>query len=145
MPGLRALSYTSDARQPLTLAQIDHLLLRSRQRNEEEGVTGVLLYSNGRFMQYIEGPETGLTKVWAIIQADPLHHHIVELALEPIAIREFDQWSMAFRAGGRHGMTQPMHLDALLSGRMSSYTKSTSHAVKALLSFWNAHRGSDAF
>jgi hypothetical protein len=38
MPGLRALSYTSDARQLLSLPQIDHLRQRARQRNEEEGV-----------------------------------------------------------------------------------------------------------
>lgn len=145
MPGLRALTYTSEAKYPLARPQIDHLLARARERNAQEGVTGVLLYSNGHFMQYLEGPELGLQKIWEIIQADPLHHRIVERSYETILLREFDQWSMAFRASGMNGMSHPMHLDALLSGRFSRNTKSNSRSIEALLAFWNEHRGGSAF
>jgi len=145
MAGLRALTYTSHARQLLSRPQIDHVLARSRERNGQEGVTGVLLYSNGHFMQYLEGPEAGVAKIWEIIRSDPLHHRIVERSYETILLREFDQWSMAFRALGTYGMSHPMHLDSLLSGRLSEITRSTSSSIKELLAFWNAHRGGDAF
>jgi Sensors of blue-light using FAD len=145
MPGIQALTYTSDARQLLSRPQIDHLLARARERNAQEGVTGVLLYSNGAFMQYLEGPEEGLSKIWHIIKTDPLHHQIVEQPREPVRVREFGEWSMAFRSGGTYGMSHPMQLDALLSGRFSENTRSSSESIGRLLAFWNKHRGTSAF
>lgn len=145
MRGIRALTYLSEARQLLSRPQLDHLLSRARERNLREGITGVLLYSNGQFMQYLEGPPDGLSRVWEIIQADPLHHRIVERSCERIAIREFEQWSMAFRASGSYGMSHPMHLDALLAGRFSENSQSKSRSITELLAFWNEFRGSDAF
>jgi hypothetical protein len=145
MAGLRALTYTSEAKELLSRQQIDHLLASARSRNEQERVTGVLLYSNGHFLQYLEGPELGLSKIWAIIQADPLHQLIVARAYETIYIREFDQWSMAFRAMEDYGMSHPMHLDSLLSGRFSENTRSTSLAIKTLLTFWKLHKGRGGF
>ena len=145
MSGLCALTYTSEAKLPLLRSQIDHILLRSRERNSIEGVTGVLLYTDGRFMQYLEGPKSGLEKVWGVIKADPLHHRIVEDKMERIWVREFEQWSMAFRAGGTYGMSHPMHLDALLSGRSNENTGSSSASIQRLLEFWNQHKGARAF
>ena len=145
MSGLHALTYTSEAKVPLLRSQIDHILLRSRERNSIEDITGVLLSTDGRFMQYLEGPKSGLEKVWSIIKADPLHHRIVEEELERIWVREFEQWSMAFRAGGTYGMSHPMHLDALLSGRSNENTGSSSASIQRLLEFWNQHKGARAF
>ncbi|MDM7942260.1 MAG: BLUF domain-containing protein [Hydrogenophaga sp.] len=145
MAGLRALTYLSEAISPLTRPQIEHLLKRAEARNGQHGVTGVLLYTNGHFIQYIEGPAEGVATIWDIIQADPLHHRIVELAHEPIREREFAQWSMAFRADGSHGMSHPTHLDALLTGRCADYGKALTGPTEKLLHFWNAHRGQSAF
>ncbi len=135
----------SEAKQLLSRQQLAHLLASARFRNEQERITGVLLYSNGRFMQYLEGPELGLSKVWEIIKSDPLHNLVVTGAQETIYLREFDQWSMAFRALGTYGMSHPMHLDSLLSGRLSENMKATSRPIKELLAFWKSHKGQDAF
>jgi Sensors of blue-light using FAD len=97
MSDLQAIVYVSAATHLLAPAEIDHLLRRARERNAEAGVTGLLLYSDGSFMQYIEGPRDELQCIYAIILKDPLHHHIEELLVEPIAAREFADWSMAYR------------------------------------------------
>jgi hypothetical protein len=141
MPALYALTYGSEARHALLPSQIDHILQRSRERNALEGVTGVLLYTNNNFMQYLEGPLPGLERIWAIIEADPLHHRIVKQAMERIWVREFEQWSMAFRTDSGLGMSHPMHLDAMLSGRASAHAGTSSAAVRQLLAFWEQHRG----
>lgn len=145
MAGLRALTYLSEAIRPLSRPQIDHLLARAQARNQEHGVTGVLLYTNGHFIQYIEGPAEGVATIWAIIKADPLHHRIVEHAHESIREREFAEWSMAFRSEGAHGMSHPSHLDALLSGRFIDYGRALTGPIELLLRFWNSHRGQSAF
>lgn len=145
MAGLFALTYTSEAVAFLSRPQIEHLLSRAQARNTEHDVTGVLLYANGHFIQYIEGPPAGVSTIWEIIKADPLHHRIVEHTYEPIRQREFAEWSMAFRADGSYGMSHPMHLDALLSGRSFDYGRVATKPVEMLLHFWNLHRGRSAF
>ncbi len=145
MSGLYALTYTSEARLPLLRSQIDHILLRSRERNPIQGVTGVLLYSDGKFMQYLEGPKPGLEEIFGIIKADSLHHRIVEEELERIWVREFEQWSMAFRSGGTYGMSHPMQLDALLSGRLIENMGSSSTSIQRIFEFWTQCKGLRAF
>lgn len=140
MAGLFALTYTSEARGSLSRPQIEHLLSRAQARSVEQHVTGVLLYANGHFFQYIEGPAAGVSTIWEIIKADPLHHRIVEHTHEPIRQRDFAEWSMAFRADGSHGMSHPMHLDALLSGRSFAYGRAVTRPVEMLLHSWHLAR-----
>lgn len=60
MNDLQSLVYVSTASHHLSDAEISHLLGRARARNAHELVTGVLLYSHGNFMQYLEGPRAGM-------------------------------------------------------------------------------------
>ena len=98
MTDLHALVYVSRAAHVLSLSELDRLLVRAQARNRESGVTGVLLYSNLQFMQYLEGPGEAMAKIYGIIKADRQHHGIIELQRERIFVREFPEWSMAFRS-----------------------------------------------
>lgn len=95
--------------------QLGTLLRKARERNQREGVTGVLLYADGTFLQYIEGPAQGLLRVYEAILRDPLHHHIFEMLREPLAQREFGQWAMGYRGTARvDGTTDDAGLTRLL-------------------------------
>jgi hypothetical protein len=94
---LHTITYTSSAVAAPSAEEIDHLLRKARSRNEQELVTGVLLYADGTFLQYLEGPLAGLERVYAAILRDPLHHQIFEMIREPIERREFDEWTMGYR------------------------------------------------
>lgn len=94
---LRALAYISTATHIPSASEIDHLLDRARQRNLSEGVTGMLLYSHGRFMQVIEGPSDGVDRVFEAILADGLHTDVIELLDDAIRKRDFEGWAMAYR------------------------------------------------
>lgn len=96
MNALHAIVYVSSAVRLLEQADIDHLLHRARARNATEGITGLLLYRDGAFMQYIEGPRAPLMKVYASILADRLHHHVTQLLDEGIDAREFAGWAMGY-------------------------------------------------
>lgn len=101
MQDIHAIVYWSSAVRLLEETEIVRIIERARHRNAAEGITGVLLYSDGNFMQYIEGPYEPLTRVYQSIKDSPLHKNVIELYSSAVAAREFAQWSMAYRIAGR--------------------------------------------
>lgn len=93
---LHAIAYASTAARDLTEADLDGVVEESRRLNAAAGVTGVLLYCDGNFMQYIEGPADAVAQAFARIRASRWHYQVNELMDQPIAEREFAQWSMGF-------------------------------------------------
>ncbi|MEY2892979.1 MAG: hypothetical protein RJA98_2887 [Pseudomonadota bacterium] len=136
MAPLHALVYVSTARHRLSLDEIDHLLERARVRNERVGVTGVLLYNDGNFMQYLEGPAAGMAEVYAAIQRDALHSGLIELQRDTPPHREFQEWSMGFRASSAIQMPDDPRADRILAERLQlqGAPRSLSHAL--LNRFW---------
>jgi hypothetical protein len=132
-PGLWSLTYTSAALRLPSQAELERLMVRARARNRRESITGVLLYYNGSFLQCIEGPEPSLQRVYAAICADPLHHRISELVREPIARREFQEWSMAlcFISGDLRAPG-----DERLLARLSPTEADTSASRRLASAFW---------
>ena len=100
---LDSLVYVSSAVRLLSLGEITYLLKRARERNSEYGITGVLLYDGGNFMQYLEGPEASLDVIYRIIQADGQHTGIILLSREAIEERQFGDWSMGFQTSEFEG------------------------------------------
>ena len=137
MADLQALVYVSSATRLLSADELKHLLERARERNAREKVTGVLLYSNGKFMQYLEGPPAGLNKVYEVIKADPQHEGIIELVHEPISSREFSDWAMAFRDICAFGAASPPGIDDALSAKRPAGARADSAARILLTKFWN--------
>jgi hypothetical protein len=140
MNDLQALVYVSTASHHLSEAEISHLLDRARERNAKEQVTGVLLYSHGNFMQYLEGPCAGVARVYEHIVADGLHHGIIELVREPIPTREFSDWTMAFRSISAFGMSSPDTFDKLFIAKIDPAVAARSMTHSLLLKFWNKGR-----
>jgi hypothetical protein len=95
---LRSIVYLSTAVGPLSAEQLEDLLLDARDHNVETSTTGVLLYSEGTFMQCFEGTEEGMRVTYDRIIASGLHKDIVELANGPIAKRNFGNWLMGYAA-----------------------------------------------
>jgi hypothetical protein len=59
--------------------ELIQLLETSRQNNAKIGVTGMLLYKDGNFMQLIEGPEEAVRALHAKISIDPRHRGLMTL------------------------------------------------------------------
>ncbi|MEO8937340.1 MAG: BLUF domain-containing protein [Burkholderiaceae bacterium] len=73
-----------------------YLLAQARERNEFEGITGLLLYDRGHFYQWIEGEAPSLAPVWDSIRRDWRHTDIEVLADREIPFRLFTEWTMQF-------------------------------------------------
>ena len=93
---MHAIAYVSAASWNLLDEQVQHIVAESRRRNALNGITGVLLYCDGNFMQYIEGEEEAVIETFARIRASECHYQVNELMNQPILEREFADWSMGF-------------------------------------------------
>lgn len=88
---------TSTASADFSRAELMTLLNGSVARNTQAGITGLLLYKDGCFMQALEGDEASLVRLFSKISRDPRHHHVIPLIHEQITQRNFPSSAMAFR------------------------------------------------
>lgn len=93
---LATLCYVSSAVAPLSADYLEALLRQSRDRNAANEVTGALLYCDGNFIQYLEGPTAGMAPIWASIRKDPRHSGVIVLFEDTTGERLFPMWSMAY-------------------------------------------------
>ena len=73
---------------------IDTILAQSRHYNPGCGITGILCYGGGIFLQAIEGGRTAVSELYGHIQKDVRHKDVVLLHYEEIAERRFGGWTM---------------------------------------------------
>ena len=73
---------------------IESILHQSRDHNPSTGVTGVLCYGGGIFLQALEGGRMAINALYGHIQRDPRHKDVVLLQYEEISERRFSGWTM---------------------------------------------------
>lgn len=82
------------------------ILDKSKTSNLAHGITGMLLYLEGRFlsevegrfMQVLEGSEQDVKYIFDRIKTDPRHHNIIVLKQSTAYQRNFENWSMGFKS-----------------------------------------------
>jgi hypothetical protein len=92
------LIYISTAKRLLTEQELMDILATSRDNNERNNLTGVLLYSEGTFIQLLEGEHEPLNITYEAILHDERHKNIIKLTEGVIEERSFPDWTMGFRA-----------------------------------------------
>jgi hypothetical protein len=90
------LIYSSEARPGLEAPELEEMLAESRIRNQAHGITGVLLFVDGAFLQILEGEKDDVASLMERIQRDPRHHGIKVFYEQEVDERAFASWSMAF-------------------------------------------------
>ncbi len=94
---LSQLCYVSTAVVPFETQALSELLQQARAANEAQGLTGILLYSRGHFMQLLEGEPTAVWALFKKIEIDPRHHRVMTMFRQSVEERDFASWSMAYR------------------------------------------------
>ena len=94
---LNHLLYVSEATRPMSDADLDALLATARHFNQEHGITGVLFYRGGQFLQLLEGDASQLRELYQRIERDPRHLAVEKLLDRPVDQRFFPDWSMALQ------------------------------------------------
>ena len=140
MPELRSIIYVSTAVSLFTDQQLEALLIEARRLNLESGVTGVLLYCDGNFMQCLEGPPDSLQITYNRILASRRHTNVVQLLDRRIEARSFADWQMGFAEPTR---SELLSLTTARWQEMSAgphISASISPGLALLRSFWQRMR-----
>lgn len=90
------LIYRSWAREEPTDVALKELLIQARAFNESRRISGILLYSEGQYVQIIEGEKDEVEALYRRISGDLRHTDVLTLAAGPIARRMFPDWTMGF-------------------------------------------------
>src|SRR5271169_5023661 len=90
------LIYSSEAAPGLAAAGLEEMLAESRVRNRVYGITGVLLFVEGAFLQILEGEKEDVLGLMERIERDPRHHDLKVFYEEEVGERAFPSWSMAY-------------------------------------------------
>jgi hypothetical protein len=127
---MHAIAYVSSASWNLLDEQLDRIVSESRRLNALHGVTGVLLYCDGNFMQYLEGDREAVVETFARIRASESHYQVNELMNQSIVEREFSEWPLAYFTPG------PDEFVTLVAARWKG-TAQTGPGATLLRSFWS--------
>ena len=66
----------------------------ARRYNEQQGITGILCYGNGQFLQCIEGEKAKVLALQQRIFSDKRHKSVKILLLQKVNSRSFFDWRM---------------------------------------------------
>ena len=73
---------------------IESILAQARQHNPQSGITGILCYGGGIFLQAIEGGRMQVSALFGTILKDVRHKDVALLHYEEILERRFGGWTM---------------------------------------------------
>lgn len=136
---LERIMYLSRARHRMTKGELADLLAGARIRNEQHGISGLLIYDAGYFAQVLEGPKSSIEKLLANIAKAPRHDEYTLVSEGSVEGRFFEGWAMdwanlEFMDDSQHKGLRGMLATGAITDRSVVYG--------ALLAFVNEHRRS---
>lgn len=86
---LHRLVYMSTAVGVLRAEELDRIYLRAKTVNARAGITGLLLFYEGMFLQALEGPAAGVMSLAERLRKDRRHSGMITLESQTIEQRAF--------------------------------------------------------
>lgn len=131
------LSYISETYAPMTDADLQEILEKSRRNNKESGITGLLLYRPPLFIQLLEGPKEAVLATYERIKKDPRHGSISGLIQGDTKTRSFENWQMGFKTPKDSEIRQIEGFSDFLesSWTLSELTDNPTRSHRLLMSF----------
>jgi hypothetical protein len=121
--------------------ELRELLDQAQQRNARQELTGLLVFSQGCFVQWLEGAPEALDPVRESIQHDPRHTDVRTLYAPPHAQRLFPGWSMQLAvADGQAAKVDALPLPLPLLGTVAPAAHRGDAAAQFIegIAFWKA-------
>jgi Sensors of blue-light using FAD len=100
------LIYLSRATKVFNSNDLTGILTSSRFKNELLGISGMLLYHDGSFLQILEGEEASVEALYRRIHLDVRHSDCEILSRSYIDRRSFGEWKMGFVNTNRYRNTE---------------------------------------
>ncbi|MEO1614726.1 MAG: BLUF domain-containing protein [Planctomycetota bacterium] len=91
---LYQLIYASKTKPGTTMESYLEILRKSRLNNRRNGLTGMLAFGDGCFLQILEGDRRTVWRTFSKISNDPRHRDIELIDFSAATERLFGEWSM---------------------------------------------------
>lgn len=91
-----AICYVSTASPNLYDSQIKDILQFSRDKNNHNQITGILLYSQGNFFQVLEGEKEHVSTLFNTIKKDDRHYDVMTIFRKEVAQPVFNEYEADF-------------------------------------------------
>ncbi len=88
--------YSSESTIPMQSDDLEELLKQARSRNGLQGISGALVYTDGMFLQILEGERVKVLALMASILKDVRHENVTILREGEIPSARFGSWGMAY-------------------------------------------------
>jgi hypothetical protein len=88
--------YSSQATRPLSLEELEEILVDARAGNEARHITGALVYVDGVFVQILEGEKDAVLGLMRSIGGDTRHASVKVFHEAEVESPTFGSWRMAF-------------------------------------------------
>ncbi len=95
---MQSILYISESKIEPANAQdeVERILKTAYAWNRSVGITGALMFTGSHFAQVIEGEDAILSQLMGSIARDSRHAQVNVVAREPLSVRRFPDWSMAY-------------------------------------------------
>ena len=107
--------YSSQAKQPMTSVELEAILDDARRGNIERGITGVLVYKDGVFLQILEGERGEVEEVMRNIASDSRHGGVKTFFADVALARSFESWHMAYLSPSAEELARWASLEGTVS------------------------------
>ena len=116
------------------------LLEVARKENERLGVTGMLLYQEGSFMQMLEGDKQTVLDLYEKIKKDGRHNGVATVLTDDIDERNFEDWTMGFFNMDKAGDFQKYNDYIKENLTLKSFNKGSQEAYRFMILFSEINR-----
>jgi len=90
------LCYISSEKKELKEEDLVRLLSGCREYNQNNDITGVMLYFEGHFVEFMEGEKEALHARFKGISSDKRHKSVFKITESSTEKRKFSNWTMSF-------------------------------------------------
>jgi len=132
--------YFSRSVEPFDESDLTVILQQSHHNNAKTGITGVLLYVRGSFVQVLEGEKAAVESLYKRIGQDHRHTDVDQVLNRPITQRLFGNWGMGYET---ITVRQFEEVKAIinLDDNTGTMIKPDDHIiVKTIKAFYNSNR-----
>ena len=136
---LHSLCYISNAKMLWPKFQLNKLYSFCKQRNKIIGITGVLIYDEGTFIEVLEGEKANVSALFSKIKKDDRHDHITVMLKTQIEHRIFHNFYTASRYVSNQKLLDSLELELqqqeslTYSKKLQAIFKPFSHPLSPLL------------
>jgi|GEM_PF-442180 len=138
---LYRLIYSSSRKKSCSDTDIDQILEASRKNNPSKNITGLLVHTDDRFLQILEGPLSNVMSTYHKISKDSRHGGARIRYCEPADQRHFSNWHMGFKDLAHNDVDFETSIspeeqklyDSLVDGDLTSYEDESMLLLKTFL------------